>query len=292
VPGPRPRALAAALLAGAALLVAGCGGGGGGKDVTQGLSPAQILSKSQAAAKEVTSYRLGLDAALTARLSAAARGQLVTLLRQPVSVEGEGPVKEPSQASLDLSAKLGRLPVQINLTTTGGRLYLTILGQPLEPNVDPAVVRRLDLGAIRTGLLGWMTHPTEVDRVKVDGVETVHLRGGLDEAAASASVSSVLGALGAVAGGGSGADAAAARQLRSAIRAGSVQAWIGTADFQVRQLEASVRARGAIDALPGVRALDLDVTGRFSDLNEPVTITAPANARKVDLGQLLGRLGG
>ncbi len=296
MPGLRPRLLAAALLAAAVVVAAGCGGGGGGKDVTSGLSPAQILTKSEAAAKEVTSYQLGLDAALDTRLAPGASGQAATLLRQPVSAKGEGPVKAPNQASLDLTAKLGSLPVQINLTTTGGKIYLTVLGQALEPNVPPSIVNQLDLTSIRAGLLGWMTHPKEVGRTEIDGVQTVHLRGGLDEAAAASSVSGTLGALGALTGSGSGAGAAAgktsASQLRSAIRSGSVDAWIGTQDFQVRQLQAAVNARGTIDALPGVRALKLDVTGTFSKLNEPVTITAPPGARKVDLGQLLGQLGG
>jgi len=292
VPGPRPRLLAAALLATAVLVAGGCGGGGGGEDATAGLTPAQIVARSEAAAKEVTSYRLGLDANLDARFVRGASGSVASLLRQPVSAEGEGPVKEPNQASLDLSLMLGRLPVQLNLTTTGGRLYVTILGQVLEPNVAPATVRQLDLTAIRTGLLGWMKDPVEVDRPEVDGVETVHLRGGLDAAAASESVAGLLESLTAVTGGSSASGAQGARQLRAAIKGGAVDAWIATEDLQVRRVTATVDVQGAVDLLQGVRTLALDVDARFLDLNEPVTITAPAGARKVDLGELLQQLGG
>jgi hypothetical protein len=292
VPGPRLRLLAVALLAAAVAVAAGCGGGDGGEDATSGLTPAQILARSEAAAKQVTSYRLALDANLNARFVAGASGSVATLLRQPVSVDGEGPVKEPNQAALDLSLRLGRLPVQLNLTTTGGRLYVTILGQVLEPNVPRATVRQLDLGAVRTGLLGWMKDPVEVDRPEVDGVETVHLRGGLDAAAASEDVAGVLESLTAVTGGGSAAGAQAARQIRAAIKVGSVEAWIATEDFQVRSVTATVDARGRIDLIEGLRSLTLDVDARFLDLNEPVTITAPPGARRVDLGEVLGQLGG
>jgi hypothetical protein len=281
-----------ALLVAAVLAAAGCGGGGGGKDATAGLSPSQIVARSEAAAGDVTSYHVALDANLQAVVTRGASGSVARLLRQPVSVEGEGPVEQPRQASLDLSLMLGRLPVQLNLTATGGHLYVTVLGQALEPNVAPATVRQLNVGAIRTGLLGWMKDPVEVDRPDVDGVETVHLRGDLDVAAASEDVAGLLASVGALTGGGSTADAQAARQLRAAIKAGSVDAWIGTEDLQVRRVAATVEVRGAVDVLKGVRRLGLDVDARYSDFNAPVTITAPVGARKVDLGDLLQELGG
>jgi hypothetical protein len=288
----RPAGFAALVVCAAAAVVAGCGGGGGG-DTTKSLTPEQILQRARESARTVTSYRLNLDATIQAKPGTGSGAATVRrLLANPLKVSGQGPVKTSGDASLDVATQLGPIPLQLNVTKVGGGLYVTVLGQDLKLTLPPATVRRLNVDALRTAPLDWMTQPTEVGREKVDGVDTVHLRGSVDTSKAGPDITQALQSLGLGGAASRPRIERAAAQVKAGLKKGTVDAWIGEKDFQTRQLAAMIRESGKVDALPQVRALSLDLKEGFTHLNEPVTVTAPAHARPVDPSKIFSQLGG
>ena len=291
------RRVAAVALAVAAPLVAGCGGGGGGStDATTGLSPAQILNRSVAKAGDLHSYKLALDlkSATTAAPGAGSATGIGRFLGQNLSLSGEGPVRPPD-ASLDLTARVGAIPVQINLTKVGGALYLSLLGNDVKLRLPAATVSRVDLDAIRTAPLRWMADPKVVGREDVNGASTVHLKGTLNRAKAGADLAAAVRALGGL-GGQSGLTPAqlarSQRQLRTALKPTPIDVWIGTDDLQPRRIVAKLALTRPVAALPGVRAANIDLSADLTDLNAAGNVEAPANARTVDPSSLLSALGG
>lgn len=289
----RPGGLAAVVACAAAAALAGCGGGGGG-DTTKNLSPDQILQKARQTADTVTSYRLNVKAKIQATAGTGNGAATVRrLLGRPLDVSGEGPVNASSgDASLDVATRVGPIPLQLNVTKSGSGLYVTVLGQDLKLGLPPATVKRLNVDALRTALLDWMTDPTEVGRETVDGVQTVHLRGPIDTSKAGPDITQALQSFGLGGGAGRPRISRAAAQLKAGLKKGTVDAWIGTKDLQTYRLATTIREAGKIDAVPQVRALALDVDERFTDLNAPVTITPPAHARTVNPSTIFNQLGG
>jgi hypothetical protein len=276
-------------LVAAALVVAGCGGGGG-TDRTSGLSPQQILVQSRQAAAKVTSYHLDLDADASVRAQGL-QGVAGTLLKGPLKLTGSGSVKVPTAATLDLTLDLGLLKVQGTVTKVGTNVYISlpILNREGRLDLPPATAARLTPDTLRTAILGWIRAPREVGREKVDGVDTVHLRGALDTRRASADLVAAARSLG-LARSGAVTPAqlrAAQRQARAALKGGIVDIWIGTEDLQPRREAAAVKLKGRIDLVPQVRSGSLSFRLDFSKLDEPVDITAPANARTLRLQDLL-----
>src|SRR5262245_34266151 len=118
------------VLALAAGLLAGCGGGGGGgEDRAQGLTPAELLDQSAAAAEAAGPFRIALKA--TGRIDIADPSSVPggNLLNGPLDVSGEGPVDPPDKASIDATIELSGLPLQINITRVGDEVFVGALGQ-------------------------------------------------------------------------------------------------------------------------------------------------------------------
>lgn len=177
-----PRILTALVAALAAvMLVAACGGGdggdgGGGTDNTTGLTPAQIIERSVAATGEAESFRLAFEVTGTAQLGPSAGA----LLGDGIDISGEGPVRPPDAASMDVKVRVSGLPVQANITRVGDDVVLGALGTNLALRVDPRVLSFLDFGAAYPELAGWITDPSETGRESVDGTATVRIEGRLD----------------------------------------------------------------------------------------------------------------
>lgn len=270
-------------VAAGALLLAGCGGGG--SDATQGKSAQQILDESSAKTEALTSYRFGVDLKATATVTGA--GELGTFLANPVELSGEGAAKEPGDFTLDLTLNLGPGAFQANVTKVGGSLYGSVLGQDVKLDASPQTVRSLDVTGLAPAISGWMTAPEIVGTEDVDGVQLVHIRGTVDEAALAEDVGGLLGGLGQ--GDAVDPDAAGAG---SDLETGVVDVWVGAEDMLIHKAEAEVVSGDPLAAAPQVRALDLDLTATLSDFDAPVEITAPTGARTLSLDAITGLLGG
>ena len=273
----------AALVVLAVALAAACGGGdGGGEDVTQGLTPAEILSRSADAAAEAGPFRISLAVKGTVditRPDALPQG-LGQLLDGAIDISGEGPVDPPDRASIDASAKISRIGLQVNLTRVGDNVYVGILGQDFKLDLPPEQVALLDFGDLYPTLVGWTTEPQEAGREEVNGTQTVKITGTLDPSKALGDLGPVLGASGDI----------TAAEARRALQEGTAEFWIGTEDLLPRRVHVVLRGDGQ-GVLDGVGAIDLDLTAGFSDWGQPVDIPEPQNARPLDPNGLGGLIG-
>ena len=270
-----------AVLALAAGLLAGCGGGdGGGEDRAQGLTPAELLDQSAAAAQEAGPFRIALEATGQIDVADAAAVPGGNLLNGPLDISGEGPVDPPDKASIDASIELSGLPLQINITRVGDEVFVGALGQDFRVDLPPEQVALLDFGSLYPTLVDWMASPTEDGREEIDGTETVKVSGEIDPVRALGSLAPLLGG-----------EAPAAAQARAALRQGTVETWIGTEDLLPRRVHLVLDADAARIA-EGVGQVNIDLTATMSAWGEPVDIQAPANPRELNTDQLGGLFGG
>jgi hypothetical protein len=277
---PLRRLVGLALLVAAALaLVVGCGGGGG-EDLTEGLTPAEILSQSADAAEQLESFRIALEVDGRIALSEGADVPGAELLRGPLDISGEGPVVPPDRASIDARISVSGLPLQVNLTRVGDEVFVGVLGQDFRLDLPPEQVALLDLGALYPTLVDWTTDPVEDGREEIDGTETVKVTGKIDAEQALADLSPLLGA-----------DPPTPAEARAALRRGTVEAWIGTEDLLPRRVHLVLAADGS-QLAEGVGPVAIDLTASMSAFDEPVEIAAPSNPRTLDPDQLGGLVGG
>lgn len=285
MPRPAARILVAIVLAAiAAVVLTACGGssgGGGGKDETAGLTPARILSRSSAAARQLHSFRIAVDGTGSADVSGRASSiPGAGLLKGPLQISAAGPVQPPDRVSLDAKLGIGGPSLQVNVTRVGDGVYLGLLGTDYAVNLPRRDVALLDLGDLYPTLAGWMTHPKEAGRADVNGDPTVEITGAIDPEKALADLRPLLG-------GGSVTPA----QARRALKSGTVEAWIGTRDLRPRKVHLVLSADGA-GVAKGVGAVTADITATLSDFDAPVDIPAPTGARPLDLHGLGGLIGG
>jgi LppX_LprAFG lipoprotein len=259
---------------------AGCGGGGGGgEDRAQGLTPAELLTQSSAAFATAESFRIGIEATGDISLSDPVSGP-AALLDGPLELSGEGPVEPPDKASIDTSVQIGGIPLQVNLTRVGGDVFLGALGQDFKIALPPEQVALLDFGALYPTLVDWTTDPTDAGHEDIEGTDTVKVTGTVDAAKALTDLGPLIG-LGSI----SAADA------ETAVRTGTVEFWIGTEDLLPRRIHLVLDADGSgISSTVG--AVDIDLTANLSAYDDPVDITAPTDARELDLDELGSLIGG
>lgn len=279
---PALRALLAALVALAVALTAACGGGGGGQDVTQGLTPAQILEKSAAAAADAGPFRIAfaLKGTLDVTQPGALPSGLGRLLTGPVDVSGEGPVDPPDAASVDVAAKVSGIGLQVNVTRVGDNVYVGILGRDFKLDVPAAQVGLLDFGDLYPTLVSWTTRPQEAGREEIDGTSVVKVTGTLDPAKALADLGPALGASGRV----------TPAQARRAVQQGTAEFWVGTEDLRPRRVHVVLKGDGT-GVVDGVGAIDVDLTADFTNWGERVDIPEPRDAQPLDPNGLGGVLG-
>lgn len=279
---PQLRRLAclALLVAAAAALLVGCGGGDGGEDRAQGLTPAELLEQSSAAAQELKSFRIALEVTGEIAVSEGADLPGGQLLSGPIEVSGEGPVAPPDRASIDARITVSGLPLQVNITRVGDEVFIGALGQDFRLDLPAEQVALLDLGALYPTLVDWTTDPRDAGREEIDGTETAKVTGEIDPQRALADLSPLLGA-----------DAPTPADARAALRSGTVEAWIGTEDLLPRRVHLALSANGARLA-EGVGAVEIDLVADMSAFDEPVDIQAPANPQTLDPDQLGGLVGG
>jgi hypothetical protein len=273
----------AALVALALAVAAACGGGDdGGEDLAQGLTPAELLDRSSEAAAEEGPFRIALAVEGTVDVTrpAALPQGLGGLLDGPIDISGEGPVDPPDRASIDATARVSGIGLQVNLTRVEDRVYVGILGQDFRVDLPPEQVGLLDLGDLYPTLVGWTTEPREAGREEIDGDPVVKVTGALDPAEALSDLGPVLGAGGEV----------TPAEARRALRQGTAEFWIGTEDLLPRRVHLVLRGDGQ-GVVEGLGALDLDLTADFADWGDAVDIPEPQNARELDPDQLGGLVG-
>ncbi len=276
--------VAAFLVLATALALTACGGGGGGEDVSADLTPQELLDRSAAEAGELDSFQIAIDAKGQVQLAPSAGGALAGVVNGPLALTGEGPVQPPDKASIDAKLELAAFAPQVNLTRVGDEVFVGVLGQDFVLALPPQQVALFDFGALYPTLTGWVKDPAEAGREDLDGTPVVKVTGDIDATAALTDLAPVLQA--------DLPRSVNTKALEAALQEGTVEAWIGTEDLRPRRVRLVLKADGLAGLGLPVSSLDLDLTVDLSGFDEPVDITAPKNARPLDLNELGSLTGG
>jgi hypothetical protein len=293
----RPRAaVLTILLVVGALGVAAAAGCGGTDDLTEGLTPEEILNASRETAAQVTTYHPRIELSLgVAAADEAPEGILGQLAGQPVTIVADGPVRRPiaeggAAFALDLDAELGDLAVSGKLTKVDDAVYLSILGADFQLDLMPEQAQAVRLPP-EPAL--FMESPVEVGREDLDGIPTVHLEGEVATDAVLDYLLELFAGAPNLLGGQELPEGAELEELRATLRdsvqESSSEVWIGTEDLLPHRVAARLVLDESIQTLlPGVTGLTLDVEADIGGFDEEVVIEAPANPIPFEPGMFSG----
>jgi len=280
------------------LLVAGCGGGDDGPDRTADLSPAQLVEQTAEAAQALKGFRLDFegDAELEVTPETLEQSGAAGLaFRGPIPFSGAGPVVPPDRFSLDVTAEVGNLPIQANLTRVQDQLYLSALGRDFALDLPAATVRSFDARAVFPTIAGWISEPRRDGEEDVDGVTTVRLVGGVDARAAAADLGVVLRAAPGLLGGDAPTQAeieATAQRLQTALGDSTVTVWVRKRDLLPARVRAQLDLPDGSALSEQLRSAKLDLVVELSDYDEELAVAAPQGAQPLRLDDLSSLLGG
>lgn len=287
----------------AALTLAACGGGGNKAAVK--LTPAQLVSTTFSPSHAVNSGRLSVAATVTLK-------GLKQLGGKPISLDLSGPFTR-TDAALAVTVTIASSTLNLGLDRLAGQSYVGIEGTfyklPANGSVLGLKLPTPSAAAGATGPSGifgalgvdpasWISSPRDEGTVSIGGVDTEHL-------SAQLNVANILGSVTKLASGATGASSSLGSTLtllQSAINTAKIDVYTGTADHIVRRVHLAIDfsvpplAAGAVGGLTG-GSLDVDAT--LTDVNQPQTIAAPANAQPASgllnglfaLESKLGKLG-
>jgi hypothetical protein len=277
------RLVAVPLAIAAATAIAACGGGGPAKKAASvKSSPAALVSQTFSASNTINSGRVALAVTL-------ALDGVKQLGGKPVTLDVSGPFQRGAgnDISTDLTAtvQVASSTVNIGIDKVGKKLYLGLAGTfyalPASSTAKPstgATGAEGMLSALGIDPKTWLTNPHIVGTESVGGVSTEHLTAQIDVANVLNDVSKLVSRATGSTGAGTSSDTLAL--IESAITSAQVDVYTGVADHIVRRFDLAIGftvpqiATSALGGLTG-GSLKLDVT--LAELNQPQTITAPAN---------------
>jgi hypothetical protein len=283
----RPLRCAVGLLLAAALSSALAACGGGSDQATN------LLRQTFAGKHRISSGDVALALTVSPSGPSTQKGPITLSLIGPF--QNLGPGRLPA-SSFNIGLAAMGTGTSVTLTSTGTTGYVTFQGQSYR--LPPATFDRLEssFGALGStsagggsGVLGrlgiqpqrWLVDPQIVGDEGVDGVNTTHIRAGIDVDALLGDLSTFLkraASLG-VAGVSSfpgGIPPATRRRIAGEVKNTSFNVWTGVGDKALRRLEIglTVPVSGELSALLG-RAAAIGLTLEYANLNQPQRITAP-----------------
>lgn len=271
----------------AATLLAGCGGSSG--------DAANLLRQTFTGSHKVNSGTLRFSLSVTPASSSAIRGPLSLTFGGPFQSLGTGKLPQ-SDFDLGISA-LGR-SISLGLVSTGTNGYVTFQGasyqlpqaafQKLESSfasldVLPGSSGSGSLAKLGIHPLGWLRNPKIVGDETVGGAATTHIRSAINVSAFLRDFSTFLAHASSVGVTGAssfphGLSQSTIGKLTTAIQNPSLDVWTGKLDKSMRRLRISLVAglTGQLETVLGhLVGFALDI--QYGNLNQPQTITAPAN---------------
>lgn len=302
---PRPFRIALALIAvlAAAASLAACGGSD-----NSSADAKQLLKETFSGDHKVTSGKLNVQLKVDAERSSGKGTQIQVALTGPFQSRGKGNVPQ-----FDLSAQIQASGQNINAgaITNGTQGWIEFNNQAysIPPKVWNQFVasytraqarsgrRNQGLGTLKT--LGinpeqWLNDPKVEGDETVGGVETTHISTGVDVSKLLDSVSALTQKASALGNGKVSQlpqkiSAAQRQKVADAVKSADVDVYTGKDDKTLRKISL------ALDIEPksgGVKSAKVDLSIEIDDLNQPQTITPPANAKPLsDLTSQLSGLG-
>jgi hypothetical protein len=229
-------------------------------------------------------------------------------LRTPITVSFGGPFQSLGKGKLPASNFSISIGAQgrsgsLSILSTGTSGYVTLQGTSYQ--LPAAAFQKLESsfagitssggGSAGSGALSklgikplqWVTNPSVVGKESVGGVNTTHIRAGIDVNALLKDMSTILqrastlGVTGASTLAGGIPDATRTR-IAATVKNPTFDVWTGDSDKTLRQLtlNLTVPVSGQISTLlGGLSSARIGMNMKYANLNQPQTITAPTNLR-------------
>jgi hypothetical protein len=278
------------------LAVAACGGSSGSGDASQ------LLHQTFTGPHHINSGNLSFVLSIDPSGSTTFKGPVTLSLGGPFQSRGTGQLPQSAfTVSLGANGKTGALTV----ISTGTAGYVTLGNTSYQ--LPAATFQKLEqsfaqvapssgsssssssnaLGKLGIQPLNWLRNPTIVGDETVGGTSTTHIRAAVNVSALINDLSTFLkkaastGVSGASQFSG-GLSASERQQIAGAVRNPQFDVWTGKSDKTLRKLHVAltVPVSGQLSTLTGgVNSAGIGLTIQYANLNQPQTITAPANIR-------------
>lgn len=279
-----------------ALLGAGvgaCGGSGGD-------NAASLLKQTFGEPHTVNSGQLNLNLAM-ASASASSQAPISLSFGGPFQTRGKGQLPA-SNFSINVSA-LGRSG-SLGIVSTGTSGYVTFAGASYQ--LPAATFQRVEssfsqitasasggpsgsLSQLGIDPMRWLVKPAVVGDETVAGVQTTHIRAGVNVSALLADLNTVLQKAGSIAGTGAGKlpgqiSPTTRQKIAGEVKSPSVDVWTGRNDKMLRKLSLNLTlpVSGQVATLiGGAASARIAMSLQYANLNRPQTITAPTGTRPI-----------
>ena len=277
----------------AAIGLAACGSSSGGGSGSSG-NAQTLLKQTFASGKPVKSGVLGISFTLNPSGSSTFTTPISFSINGPFQSRGTGQLPQ-SNFTIAISA-LGRKG-QLGIVSTGTSGYVTLSGAAYQlPSAD---FQRLESGFSSVGgssqggggLSGlginpqhWLTNASVVGSDTIGGTDTTHIRAGVNVTALLQDLNTLLGKASSTAGTKlpSSIPPATRQKVAAAIKHATVDVWTGKSDKVLRKLSLNlnVPVTGRLSTLAGgMTSAGIGFTLQYSDVNQPQTVSAPANVQ-------------
>lgn len=287
----------------AAVGLAACGSSSSSSSSSGGAQ--QLLRETFGGHHAVKSGILSFSLTLTPSGSSTLSGPISFSLNGPFQSRGSGKLPESDfTIALDAAGHHG----QLGLISTGTSAYITLNGKSYQ--LPASDYDKLASGFTQTGSsssagglarfgiepLHWVTNPSIVGNETIAGSSTTHIHAGIDVAALLGDLNTLLhkaSATGASSKIPASISQAAREKIADSVRNPIVDVWTGSSDHTLRKLSLSLGfpVSGQISTeLGGLNSATVGMTLQYAELNQPQTISAPANVQP--FSSLQGKLAG
>jgi hypothetical protein len=288
------RVIGGLLLAATATIALSACGSRGSSDATS------LLKQTFSGSHTVNSGNLSFNLTLNPAGSKTLRGPITLSFGGPFQSLGKGKLPA-SNFNISVSA-LGHTG-SLGILSTGANGYVTLKG--ISYQLPAATFQKLEssfaqvastsgtssgTGALsKLGIdpLRWLVKPSVVGSENVGGVDTTHIRAGVNVGALLKDLNTFLQKASSLGVSGaskipSGISAATRSQIANEVQNPIFDVWTGNSDKTVRKfaLNLTLPASGQISTLlGGLRSAHLGLSLQYAGLNQPQTIHAPATVR-------------
>jgi hypothetical protein len=297
---------------GGSTAAAGGSGGSSASSATASSSPVTLLKQAFSSSQSVKSGKVNVQIVIKPTGS--------SIITTPITIGISGPYEQAQKGQTpesDISISFSGLGKHFNFgfITTKDAGYITLEGAAYKlPAADfKQIAKSIASGSSTGGLPGlgaigidptkWLTNPQIVGTQEIDGTETEHLSSSLDIPHVIGDIDTLMSKESSKLHLPAGTDhisSATAAKIAAAIKNPTIDMWVGKSDTILRRLQigATVPVSGKTSTeLGGLTSAAFTISVDISDVNQPQTIAAPANAQSYQalrskLQSLLAGIGG
>jgi hypothetical protein len=284
------RAAAVLVVVVAAAVIAACGS----SSSSTSANAQTLLKQTFTGSHKISSGVLNFGVTITPSGSSTLKNPISLNLSGPFQSRGSG--KLPA-SNFNISASALGHHGQLGVVSTGTSAYVLLQGaayqlpaadfQKLAQSFSSSSNGTATGGFSKLGIkpLDWLTNPTTVGSDSVAGASTTHIRANVNVSSLLSDLNTFLQKASASAGTTkipSTISPATQQKIAQEIKNPTVDVWTGNSDHTLRKLSLNlnvpVSGQGSTE-LGGLTSAGIGLTLQYSDLNQPQTISAPANVK-------------